>query len=354
MSQKHFELLEALQCADDVFVDAAGKDWEQKKRPYFRRAGIRAACMLLIAAAGLGGVFHKQVAEAISSFTTRLAEWMGNDNDLRQYTEVVDETQTKDGVSMTLKEVLIDASNIRAAVEVSWEDGIVTGHPWLYYGAIYINGEYVDTLMLKNYETEEEGQYVLLAPYEEGAIPQEINDVTLMIRFVQSQEDGTVDGLADFTFAFETTKESIMEQTATLSINRTLKTEDLIFHVQDMTYTDASARIRVQMEGDPRTFCGEGDDQYTEINYFLCLTDEQENWLEFDAVDYDEETGMLVLDMDCGTPAVDTASYFDIELCRCYPIEVSEVGEEPSAEALQEQYPGGLPGYLDKVRLELK
>lgn len=171
MSQKHFELLEALQCADDVFVDAAGKDWEQKKRPYFRRAGIRAACMLLIAAAGLGGVFHKQVAEAISSFTTRLAEWMGNDNDLRQYTEVVDETQTKDGVSMTLKEVLIDASNIRAAVEVSWEDGIVTGHPWLYYGAIYINGEYVDTLMLKNYETEEEGSMYCLRLTRRGQSP---------------------------------------------------------------------------------------------------------------------------------------------------------------------------------------
>ena len=61
-----------------------------------------------------------------------------------------------------------------------------------------------------------------------------------------------------------------------------------------------------------------------------------------------------MLDMDCGTPAVDTASYFDIELCRRYPIEVSEVGEEPSAEALQEQYPGGMPKYLDKVRLELK
>lgn len=355
MNRKHFELLEALQYADDTFVETAGQPWNGKKKRILESAGVRAACMLLVAAAGLGGIFHEQVAAAISSFTTQIAQWLGNENDLRPYTEVINEKQTENGVTMTLREVLIDASSINAAIDVSWEDGVVTGRPWMYYGAIYVNGEYVDTLMLRSYEMEAEGQYVLSAPYQEGAVPQEIENAELMIRFVQTQEDNTIDGIADFNFAFETSGENIREQIRVLPVDRTLKTEDgLVFHVQDIAYTEASARVHVQMEGEPRTFYGEGEERYSEIHYRLDMTDDKGNRMLFEAVDYDEETGALVLDCAYGTPTVDTAEYLDIELVEYSTVPVSAIGEEPSGEEIAEQFPDGLSKILDETRLPLK
>ena len=71
---------------------------------YWRIIGLSAA--ILFAFITVAGNSHVQAA--VKEFTTKIGELMGFSKDLSAYTEVINQVQTKSGISLTINEVIMD------------------------------------------------------------------------------------------------------------------------------------------------------------------------------------------------------------------------------------------------------
>ena len=70
---------------------------------------------------GLCLAFHDQVYAAVSRFTTMIAEILQISNDLEPYTGVINTTQEKDGISITLNEVILTNNSLLVSVNLDAE-----------------------------------------------------------------------------------------------------------------------------------------------------------------------------------------------------------------------------------------
>ena len=104
------------------------KVWKRQTRRYMvYHIGRKAVCLAFIVMLGLCLAFHDQVHAAVSRFTTMIAEILQISNDLEPYTDVINTTQEKDGISITLNEVILTNNSLLVSVNLDAEteyDGI--------------------------------------------------------------------------------------------------------------------------------------------------------------------------------------------------------------------------------------
>ncbi len=157
---------------------------------------------------------------AISRFTTMIAEILQISDDLAPYTDVINTTQTKNGISITLNEVILAENSLFASVNLDTEDkydgvGISAGEN------IKINGrEYVcdsSSVYLRQNLEENDNQYVVEWIYDDGVPLQKKADIETEI-VVHKQIDD-IEG-ETFTFAFSTSKEELQENTVHLRLDQ--------------------------------------------------------------------------------------------------------------------------------------
>lgn len=322
MREERYGLLDAMQYVDEGMIYEAGQPWIGEKKKGLVSWGTRAACVLLVAVMGITGIFHEQVAAAISKFTSYLSEWLGNERNLLPYTEVLDQSQTDNGVSMTLKEVILDGNRMLVSVETDFEEeekrAVDFECLWAYIGAVWINGEYMDSLDIIGSQTENPNQYIMGYSFEEGAVPDDMSEVKLLTYLANTNEDGMNEPVAEFTFSFAVTKEQLQAETAVIPIDVDMKTEEgITLHLEDLVYTDISSRIRVSCSDDPRIWYGEGEGRWYDIPYSLEIEDDQNNRMAYYPVGnyYEEEAPSEILyESDWGTPPAADAGYLKIRL----------------------------------------
>lgn len=348
MSGRHYELLELLQNADEQMVYQAGQPWAEKKKRFPVSAWACAACIALVIFAGTVGIFHEQVVAAIREFTTRISEIIVNRKDLQPYTEVINQTQTKDGVSMTLDEVVLDSHRILATVEVSSDVPVVIddrglSNQWPLLASVKMDGEYLDSLMMSQYMTDLPGQYVLEYSVEEGEIPQNFSEVELFINYGMTNAESQWENKVDFTYSFAATKQELLRKSATIPIDADITAGDgLVFHLEEITYTDASARMKMTCNKEPGTRTEEDGDSYYSLPYYYSLDveDDRGNCMSFDVLEnsYNDETRELTCESFLGTPPEESTAYLDISLVRFKPVFVMEEenGKEPEEEKVGE------------------
>lgn len=113
---------------DDEYIVQALQPWKRQTRRYMvYHIGRKAVCLAFIVMLGLCLAFHDQVHAAVSRFTTMIAEILQISNDLEPYTDVINTTQEKDGISITLNEVILTNNSLLVSVNLDAEteyDGI--------------------------------------------------------------------------------------------------------------------------------------------------------------------------------------------------------------------------------------
>lgn len=349
MSREHYELLELLQNVDDQMIYEAGQPWKAKKKRFYAPAGgACAACIALAVCLGVFGGFGERAVAAIREFTTRISEIIVNEKDLQPYTEVINQTQTKDGISVTLDEVVLDSHRILATVEAVSDTPVVidkrgVSNQWPSLVSVKMNGEDMECIMNSQYMTDQSGQYVLEYSFENGEIPQELSEVELLINYGMTNEEGMWESRADFIYSFAVTKQELMQQSVTLPIDADITAGDgLVFHMEELTYTDASGRMNIICNKEPGTWTEEEGYRYYSLPYYysLDLEDDQGNCLSFDVLEnsYNKETRELTCESFIGTPPAENTAYLDISLVRFKPVFVTEEdsGAEPEEERVGE------------------
>ena len=221
MKKDEYSFLELFGNIDDEYITQALQPWKgQTRRFMIYHIGRKAACLALIVMLGLCLAFHNQVSAAVSRFTTMVAEILQISNDIESYTDVINTTQEKNGISVTLNEVILTDSSLLVAVNLYTEDkydgvGISAGEN------IKINdSEYIcdssRVYLTQNLE-ENTNQYVLEWIYDGGVPLPKKADIEIGI-VVHKQVDD-IEG-EKFTFAFSASREELQKNTTHLKLDQ--------------------------------------------------------------------------------------------------------------------------------------
>ena len=117
MKKDEYSFLELFGNIDDEYIVQALQPWKRQTRRYMvYHIGRKAVYLAFIVMLGLCLAFHDQVHAAVSGFTTMIAEILQISNDLKPYTDVINTTQEKDGISITLNEVILTNKDRKSVV----------------------------------------------------------------------------------------------------------------------------------------------------------------------------------------------------------------------------------------------
>ncbi|MDO5344754.1 MAG: DUF4179 domain-containing protein [Lachnospiraceae bacterium] len=215
---------------DERLIEDAGNPWTVKRNHIlglYSRSLVRAAVIILICIAAAG---NSHVQAAVKSFTTKIGEKFGFVKDLSPYTDIIDQTQVVNGISLTLKEVIIDDRVLMVSVEmdsaqgkgapglwVNEEKTLINGRHHRSYGSINSGGINYDTL-------EAEPDRVLVQTYEDQILPEGEVSVHLVLEAgrdvpLPGQE---LDCAAEFVYDFIITPEELKAQTVSRKLDITV------------------------------------------------------------------------------------------------------------------------------------
>lgn len=363
---KKFDFLKEFGEIDENLVENAGREWNRKKYAVFQLysrkiAGIAIFIMICIAA-----MSNSRVQAAVREFTTKIGEVLGFTKDLSSYTETMDQTQTKNGISLTLKEAILDDRVLMLSVHADFGEGN-EGQFWVDDEKTRINGQYhmayeslaADGSYGNPFKPEQDK--VLVQVYEDQILPDGDVDVHLVLKGVKMADLGDASALPDaydeesteFIYDFVITSEELKAKTVKQELDVTVGVsgeEKKSLTLKELTMNDLYCRIIVEGAkwdddwpnqyglklkgtdslGNPVSLEG---GRFLSENEMLFVTDFLGDYEIGEPIEEDEFQ-MSVPDKDC--------EYLDLQL-----YERKMIWEGAEREILEEPLDGGLDGELD-------
>lgn len=211
---------------DEKLVESAGREWNRKRNDVFwlysrKIAGIALLVMFCIAA-----VSHSSVQAAIRRFTTKIGEAFGFTKDLSSYTKMLHQTQTKDGISLTLQEVILDDRVLAVCVRADFGEE-QEGTLWVNDEKTMINGQWhmaYESMQSAGADTdifEPQRDTVLVQIYEDQILPDGDVAVHLVLEGIKMLDLGDAIALpegyeekgTEFVYDFVMTPEELRAKT---------------------------------------------------------------------------------------------------------------------------------------------
>lgn len=269
--KREFRFSEEFGKIDERLVLEAGGEWRGPKRDILRLYSRKIACVLLILLAGVAAAGNAGVQAAAREFTTRIGEILGFRKDLSAYAELLDRAQTRNGITLTLKEVIVDdrvlmvtvqrsrnaAANTDSAdtekdggeaggdfpaVWINEEKTTINGQRHLSYESLSSSGVNWNTL-------EEEPELVLVETYEDQVLPEGNVEVHLVLEAGEQAPRPweELENKAEFVYDFFITPEEAKAQTVKQTLDVTVEAgggirKDLI--LTELTMNDLYCRIK--------------------------------------------------------------------------------------------------------------
>ena len=124
MNKNHFLFLSLFGSIDDELVIRSEKPWRETQNTLALRKYLTgAACAAVIILLSMACIFHSEVKAALHKFTTAIGEMLGISEDISSYTEIKNSSVTKNGLTLTLEEVILDKNQLFLLVSQKFEDG---------------------------------------------------------------------------------------------------------------------------------------------------------------------------------------------------------------------------------------
>lgn len=199
--KKEFDFLREFGEIDEKLVENAGGEWYRKKYGVFQLYNRKIACAAIFAIICIAAMSNSRVQAAVREFTTKIGEALGFAKDLSSYTEIIDQTQTKDGISLTLKEVILDDRVLMVSVHADF--GGNEGALWVNDEKTLINGQRHmphESLESAGSDTDvfkPERDTVLVQVYEDQILPNGDVDVHLVLEGIKMTDLGDAIALPD-------------------------------------------------------------------------------------------------------------------------------------------------------------
>ena len=250
---KKFDFSKEFGNIDPKYISEAEGEWKGKKRVWVASfwSKLAAACVILVLISTV--LSNPKVQAAIKSLVLSIGETLGFQKEIESYTEILNMSQTDHGVTVNIKEVVLDEGvllfRVHAEIDNSEENeqGKSAGISSFKNTGItidmdkttingqkldeYMNAEYspysVDDLLEADADRDEKEydcvqEYRFHAPTDLGENP----EVHLVLSTFD-YDDWQMNALAEFTFDFNISREKILKQTTNKELeNISVETEE--------------------------------------------------------------------------------------------------------------------------------
>ena len=263
MKKDELTFLELFGNIEETYVDSALQPWKARGGQHrIYHLGRKVACLVLIAMLGFCLAYHNQVYAAIKRFTTMIGELLSFEKDLTDYTEFIEQTQTKNGITLTLKELILDEKEILMAFHV--EDPSGTFHEMevgINPEKTRINGkryDFVDTIYSN--DTGDKGMperkgisgwdVMMGTAPEDLILPEGETKLHLVVNIRDwkpvpgVKDDVHEDIRAEFAFDLTITPEQLKARTVKKELDIPIVWEDKTLILKDMTLNDLYCKIK--------------------------------------------------------------------------------------------------------------
>ncbi|MBF4693028.1 DUF4179 domain-containing protein [Fusibacter ferrireducens] len=178
----------------------------------------------------------------------------GYGNDLfDQYTAVINKSSEKEGIKITLNEVMLDSNQLRIATtiesEKAYNETFYTTPP-----TVFVNGG-----MLRSYSSSGVGSYrdahtlvdIATIDVHDVKIPSQINMKIVYENFSYQDNNGENKVIkGPWVFDFAISKAAIESETITYKINKNITYKDIKMYFQDITITPLTTYLKYKCKGE--------------------------------------------------------------------------------------------------------
>lgn len=330
-----FDFSKAFGEIDENFIEEAGRSWDKKKVPLYRRYGMKIAAAVIILTVAVSIFSIPDVQAEIWKFSTKIGEVLGIKDDLQPYIKVVDQSKTQNKITVQLNEVILDENCLLLSIKedireyikdfeqemnsdqiskeeypqisftVNGEKTKVNGQPLEYYkSGVYLNlGDWSDEEDKEN--TSSETDFAANGVQEEvmelrfqdmdyfSENSSKVVRVDTVIEAVNADEDWSKP-LATFDYSFYISKEQIQAMTKKkeLGIKVPLKEEEEL-EITEIKMNRIESKIEAKM--DKEVFQKYQD---SHINLAFRGEDDKGNPVQYNFSSYDEKTQTLLFETD--------------------------------------------------------
>ncbi len=254
--KKEFDFSEAFGKIDETLIAEAGKPWTADRSrilSLYRRKMVQAAAILLVFAAAAG---NSHVQAAAKKFTTKIGEIFCFSKDLSDYTEIIQQTQTKNGIALTINEVILDDYSLIVSVKPDYENRKESPYLWINEEKTLINGQRYQSIsstvgggmgLEASADNERNTETVLAQEYDDMDLPDSEIAVHLVLdageRAPVFQENHSAH-IAEFVYDFTITAEQLKAQTVQKEVNMAIPgADDCSLTLKELVMNDLRARI---------------------------------------------------------------------------------------------------------------
>lgn len=250
--KKEFDFAKEFGEIDEKLVENAGKEWKRPKCSVFQLYSRKIASVAVIAVLCLVVVLcNSSVQASVRSFTTKIGEAFGFTKDLSSYAEIVNQTQTVNGISLTLKEVIVDDRVLMVSVHTDAKQEMLA--LWINQEKTLINGE--KHMVYETMETAgndgdvyaPQRDTVLAQIYEDQILPEGEVNVHLVLEAGEADLEGG-EGEAEFVYDFVITAEELKSKTIKQELEMVIGepgVEKRNLTLKELTMNDLYCRITV-------------------------------------------------------------------------------------------------------------
>lgn len=333
--KKNFNFSEEFGKIDETLIAEAGKTWTVERSnilKLYRRKIVQAAAIILIFIAAAGNSY---VQAAVKKFTTKIGEIFWFSKDLSAYTEIINQTQTKNGISLTINEVILDDYSLIVSVKPDYEDRKESPYLWINDKRTLINGQRyqsigsisggkMDLEAFKKYEMSTET--VLVQEYDDLKLPDGEIDIHLVLEageYVPIFQEDRSKCIAEFVYDFTITAEQLKAQTVQKEVDMKIPGGDgHSLMLKKIVMNDLGSRIVASgVTWDDRWINEyevklKGQDSFGNPVSFVSAGFRSENELRFETDFFGDYEGGAVVDEDSFQMSVPDKNcvYLDLQL----------------------------------------
>lgn len=248
---KEFDFSKEFGKIDEKLVENAGMKWERQKYYVFQLYSRKIACAAMILVLGFAAASNSRVQAAMKEVITKIGQIWGVTNDLLPYTETINQSQVKEGIAITLNEVILSDSRIYSSItfQTDFEKGIVEMADY-----ITINGvDYpVQVSSRQDYELGElSSDQIFTQVVDADIIPDKITDLGLHYRAYQTYE---ATAAISFDFIFSVSREELEQQVIHVPMEQKYVLDDgTEFILTELTLAPVDSVICVEFQNLPES-----------------------------------------------------------------------------------------------------
>lgn len=206
---------------DEGYDTTFNKSLSNKKYKRFNKNIVAATIMVALGVTVFGSIFSNEVIAAVKLTMFDIKNYLGFNDNLDEYSTIVNKAVSKNGITVQLNEVILDKDEIIVSTTVKSDEKLDDNGNIMVFGNVYINGKKASSSsggygkQIDNYTKENVLSYTLNKELERGDLYIEIkyDEALLHIGEIETKVEGP------WKFEFTSNGDALSKNTNSINLN---------------------------------------------------------------------------------------------------------------------------------------